>query len=133
MAVKRNTKVQIAGLAGGATAVGAAIYAYKHRETPRKGVSPRKARKIGEELRVDWNRVDLEELRRGMEVELEHGRRDPATDVTGDDLLLTGKIALAHLHEFPDYYRRLGRMEEEALAFWRGEASVVTPQTAPAS
>jgi hypothetical protein len=125
--MKRNTKVQIAGLAGGATAVGAAVYVYKHRETPRKGVSPRKARKIGEELGVDWNHIDLEELRRGMEVELEHGRRDPATDVTGDDLLLTGKIALAHLNEFPDYYTRLERMEEEARAFWREEASLSAP------
>lgn len=122
--MKRNTKVQIAGLAGGATAVGAALYVYKHRATPRKGVSQRKAKKIGEELGVDWNLIDAEELRRGMEVELEHGRRDPATDVTGDDLLLTGKIALAHLHEFPDYYARLARMEDEARDFWRGEATL---------
>ena len=122
--MKRNTKVQIAGLAGGATAVGAALYIYKHRETPRRGVSARQARRLGEELGVDWNHIDLEQVRRGMEVELEHGRRDPATDVTGDDLLLTGKIALAHLNEFPDYYMRLERMEEEARAFWRGEASL---------
>lgn len=81
-------------------------------------MSVRKARKIGDELGVDWSRIDLEELRRGMEVELEHGRRDPATDVTGDDLLLTGKIALAHLHELPDYYTRLARMEEEGKAYW---------------
>jgi uncharacterized protein DUF5661 len=131
--MKRNTKIQIAGLAGGTTAVGAAIYNYKHRETPRKGVSPRKARKVGEALGVDWNRIDAEQLRQGMEVELEHGRRDPATDVTGDDLLLTGKIALAHLHEFPDYYKRLARMEEEARVFWRGEASLSPPGSVPVS
>lgn len=58
----------------------------------------------------------LDEFRRGMEVELEHGRRDPATNVTGDDPLTTGKIALAHLHEMPDYYTRLARMEAEAEA-----------------
>jgi hypothetical protein len=58
----------------------------------------------------------LEEFRRGMDVELEHGRRDPATNVTGDDPLTTGKIALAHLHEIPDYYTRLDRMEAEAEA-----------------
>ena len=52
----------------------------------------------------------------GLEVELEHGRRDPTTDVTGDDPLTTGRIALAHLHEFPDYYTRLARMEAEAEA-----------------
>lgn len=49
-----------------------------------------------------------------MEVELEHGSQDPATDVTHDDPVLTGKIALAHLNEFPDYYVRLERMEREA-------------------
>jgi len=115
--MRRNTKAQIAGIAGGA-AVGAAVYVYTHRSAPRKSVTPRKAHKIGEELGTDWTRIDLDELRRGMEVELEHGRRDPATDVTGDDLLLTGKIALAHLNEFPDYYTRLARMEEEAKAYW---------------
>ncbi len=50
----------------------------------------------------------------GMNVELEHGSRDPSTDVTGNDPLLTGKIALAHLNEFPDYYTRLTAMENEA-------------------
>ena len=57
--------------------------------------------------------VDLDQLRRGMAVELEHGRRDPLTDVTNDDPLLTAKIALAHLGEMPDYYGRLARMETE--------------------
>ena len=50
----------------------------------------------------------------GMDAELEHGLHDLGTNVTGDDPLVTGKIALAHLREFPDYYTRLGRMEEEA-------------------
>jgi hypothetical protein len=59
------------------------------------------------------NEVDVAELRRGMNVELEHGRRDPLTDVTGDDPLLTAKIALAHLREMPDYYTRLARMEAD--------------------
>lgn len=129
--MKGSTKAQIVGLASGATAVGAAVYALKHRETPRRGISARKARKIGEELGVDWSRIELEELRRGMEVELEHGRRDPATDVTGDDLLLTGKIALAHLNEFPDYYVRLAKMEEEAKAFWRGGGAPVGSMVNP--
>lgn len=116
--MKRNTMAQIAGVAGSA-AIGTAVYLYTHHGAPRKGVSARKARKIGDELGVDWSRIDLEELRRGMDVELEHGRRDPATDVTGDDLLLTGKIALAHLNELPDYYARLARMEEEGKAYWQ--------------
>lgn len=116
--MKTDTKARIAGLAGGATALGAAIYVYAHRDAQGRGVSPRKARKLGEELGIDWTRFELEEFRRGIEVELEHGRRNPATDITGDDLTLTGKIALAHLNEIPDYYTRLVRMEEEARAFW---------------
>ena len=51
-----------------------------------------------------------------MDVEYEHGSHDPQTDVTGDDPIITGKIALAHMKEFPDYYERLERMEEQAKA-----------------
>jgi hypothetical protein len=40
----------------------------------------------------------------GMDVELEHGLHDPSANVTDGDSLVTGKIALAHLKEFPDYY-----------------------------
>lgn len=54
----------------------------------------------------------------GLGVELEHGSVAPKTDVTHDDPLLTGKIALAHLTEFPDYYTRLAKMETEAKHFW---------------
>ena len=50
----------------------------------------------------------------GLEVELEHGMCDASTDVTGDNATLTGKIALAHLNEFADYYSRLAKMEQEA-------------------
>lgn len=76
------------------------------------------AKQIGETLGIDWNKFDIEQFRRGLEVELEHGQRDPDTNVTNDDALLTGKIALAHLREFPDYYTRLAQMEKEAEAFW---------------
>jgi len=68
---------------------------------------------IAQELGVA-DEVDLEQLRAGMEVELEHGRQDPLTNVTDDDPVLTAKIALAHLREFPDYYVRLRAMEAEA-------------------
>jgi len=82
--------------------------------TKPKRFTPEEARKIGAALGIDWNKIDFEQFRMGLEVELEHGARDPATDVTHDDPLLTGKIALAHLHEIADYYTRLTRMEEEA-------------------
>jgi hypothetical protein len=72
------------------------------------------ARSIGDRIGVDWSRTDLEQFRLGLAVELEHGLRDPATNVTDDDEATTGKIALAHLNEIPDYYTRLLRMEAEA-------------------
>ena len=82
----------------------------------RRRFSIDEARQIGEQIGVDWatSPFDVEQFKRGMDVELEHGLRDLLTDVTGDEPLLTGKIALAHLTEFPDYYTRLARMEEEA-------------------
>lgn len=72
------------------------------------------AKRIGESLGIDWSKFDVEQFRMGLDVELEHGKRDPSTNVTQDDEVLTGKIALAHLNEFPDYYTRLQKMETEA-------------------
>ena len=86
------------------------------------------ARKIGDEIGVDWDRFDLEQFRAGMDVEYEHGGHDPQTDVTGDDPVMTGKIALAHLKEFPDYYDRLQVMEQEAERAWgAGRGTEVDP------
>jgi len=81
--------------------------------------TPEKAKKIGEALGVDWTKFDVEQFRVGMDVELEHGKVDPNTNVTDDDPLKTGKIALAHLNEFPDYYTRLLELEEEAEEYWK--------------
>lgn len=72
------------------------------------------AKEIGEKLGVDWSKWDVEQFRMGLDVELEHGTISPSTDVTDDDPILTGKIALAHLNEISDYYTRLAEMEEEA-------------------
>lgn len=85
-----------------------------------KEFTAQEAQRIGEELGITWDRFGVDQFRRGMDVELEHGTRNPGTNVTGDDPLMTGKIALAHLNEFPDYYDRLERMEFEAEEFWRG-------------
>jgi hypothetical protein len=81
-----------------------------------KSFTAEEARRVGEEIGIDWATApfDVEQFRAGMDVELEHGLHDAATNVTGDDEIVTGKIALAHLNEFPDYYTRLERMEEEA-------------------
>ena len=82
----------------------------------RNGFSVEEARRGGEEISVDWTNApfDVEQFRRGMDVELEHGLRGLLTNVSDDDPLVTGKIALAHLHEFPDYYTRLDQMEDDA-------------------
>ncbi|MGB6839294.1 MAG: DUF5661 family protein [Microgenomates group bacterium] len=76
------------------------------------------ARKIGEELGVKWDKFDVGQFRQGMDVELEHGLVGAHTNVSNDDPLVTGKIALAHLNEFPDYYTRLEKMEKEAENYW---------------
>jgi len=73
--------------------------------------SAEEARVIGTRAGIDWDKIDLAQFRRGLEVELEHGAHDPQTNVTNDDLDLTAKIAWAHLKEIPDYYSRLDAME----------------------
>ena len=76
------------------------------------------AKQIGEALGIDWQAFSVEQFQLGLKVELEHGARDIQTNVTDDDVLMTGKIALAHLKEFPDYYTRLSAMEKEAKDYW---------------
>lgn len=89
---------------------------------PKKSFTAEEAKKIGEQLGIDWSKFDVEQFRMGMDVELEHGLVDSNTNVTNDDPLMTGKIALAHLNEFPDYYTRLEKMEKEGEAYWEGKA-----------
>ena len=79
-----------------------------------KKFTSKEAKSIGDMLGVDWSKFDVEQFRMGMDVELEHGSHDLRTNVTNDDPVTTGKIALAHLNEFPDYYSRLVKLEEEA-------------------
>ena len=76
------------------------------------------AKQIGDALGIDWQAFEVEQFQIGLEVELEHGARGAQTNVTNDDALITGKIALAHLKEFPDYYTRLSAMEKEADEYW---------------
>jgi len=84
----------------------------------KKVFTAEKAKEIGEKLGIDWSKFDIEQFRMGMDVELEHGLRDAHTNVTGDDPLTTGKITLAHLNEYADYYTRLDKMESLAKKFW---------------
>jgi len=87
----------------------------------KKHFTEEQAKEIGEELGITWNKFDIEQFRKGMDVELEHGTIDENTNVTKDNPLLTGKIALAHLNEFADYYTRLNQMEKEAKEFLDSE------------
>ena len=88
----------------------------------RRSFTSEEALAVATQLGIDFAALgfDLEQFMMGMGVELEHGLRDPATNVTGSDPLVTGKIALAHLKEFPDYYTRLEVLEREAEEHWSG-------------
>ena len=97
---------------------------FKHPRRPslmKKQFTKSEAKKIGEKLGINWKDYNLEQFRMGMDVELEHGRTNKKTNVTNDNPLLTGKIALAHLNEFPDYYTRLERLEKQADIRWKGK------------
>lgn len=71
------------------------------------------AKTIGDRLNINWDKINLDQFKQGLVIELEHGNTNEKTDVTDDNMLLTGKIALAHLNELPDYYSRLIKMEKE--------------------
>lgn len=78
-------------------------------------MTPELAQELGIKLGIDWSTSEFspEDLAAGLEVELEHGKRDPETNVTDDDVLTTAKIAWAHLKERADYYRKLKEMEKQ--------------------
>ena len=97
--------------------------AYVHGITPKGSFTMEEVAAVAKQLEIDFAKAkfDLEQLRNGMNVELEHGTRDPKTNVTGDDPVLTGKIALAHLNEFPDYYIRLKKLEDNAKIYWQNK------------
>ncbi len=83
-----------------------------------KEFTPDEAQSIGDALGIDWSEVDLDQFRQGLAVEMEHGSDDLSTNVTHGDPLMTGKIAWAHLNEYPDYYTRLATLEAEAEEYW---------------
>lgn len=84
----------------------------------KKHFTTEEAKTVGESLGIKWDKYDIEQFRMGLDVELEHGLADPKTNVTDDDPVMTGKIALAHLNEFSDYYTRLEKLEKEADEYW---------------
>jgi len=87
----------------------------------KKHFTEEQVKEVGEKLGIKWDKFDVDQFRIGMNVELEHGIINSNTNVSDDDPLITGKIALAHLNEFSDYYDRLDKMEKEAEAFWENK------------
>ncbi len=83
-----------------------------------KTFTTEEAQSISDQMNMD-GQVDIEQFRMGLETESEHGSRNPLTNVTNDDSIVTGKIALAHLQEIPDYYSRLQKMERKADKDWK--------------
>ncbi|MDM5326228.1 DUF5661 family protein [Neobacillus sp. CF12] len=102
------------------TTVSPNSYRNNRSKTRVKSFSKEEAAAIALLLGIDFNKskFDLDEFWMGVNTELEHGKISSQTNVTGDDPIITGKIALAHLNEFPDYYKRLKVLEEEAKAYW---------------
>jgi hypothetical protein len=94
--------------------------------SPKRQFTTEEARRIGDSLGADWAKIPLEQFRLGLAVELEHGSHDPQTNVTNNDEALTGKIALAHLKEYPDYYDRLEELEKAAEEYWAGQQAKST-------
>lgn len=97
-------------------------YSLKHERESKYELSFTKedASLIARALKIDFakEKFDLDEFTVGVNIELEHGTKYSECNVTKNDPILTGKIALAHLKEFPDYYTRLKQLEEEAFNYW---------------
>ena len=87
---------------------------YNWNMTTKKHITTEEAKRTGKRLGIKWDKFDVAQFKIGMEVELEHGTIRKLTNISNDNLLMTGKIALAHLNEIPDYYTRLLKMEKEA-------------------
>ena len=87
-----------------------------------KKLTSKDAKEIGDAIGINWNEVSLDEFTKGINVEFEHGSKYPKTNITKNDKKMTGKIAWAHLKEFPDYFTRLAKMEKEATEFWKKKA-----------
>ena len=89
-----------------------------------KKIYSKVAKVIGDDLGINWNDVMLDEFTSGVNIEFEHGTKYPETNVTKNDKIMTGKIAWAHLKEFPDYYTRLAKLESEAVAYWKRKGRI---------
>ena len=87
-----------------------------------KKLTKTEAKEVGDAIGINWDKVSLDEFTLGINVEFEHGSKYPKTNITKNDKKMTGKIAWAHLKEFPDYFTRLAKMEKKATEFWKKKA-----------
>lgn len=94
---------------------------YQYKIVKMKKLDSNDAKVIGEDIGIDWKEVKLEEFTKGINVEFEHGKKFAEANVTNNDKILTGKIAWAHLKEFPDYYTRLEKLETKAKEHWKNK------------
>ena len=87
----------------------------------RTQISAAEAERVGECLQIDWEQVDLEEFRQGLMGNHKPGDIDPETGLAYESVLLTGKVVLAHMDEFPDYFTRLAKLKEEVRSQYSEE------------
>ena len=99
-------------------------YFSRQNRLSRPSFTVEEANEVATRLGVKWDKYNVDQFRKGMDVELEHGKVNSVTNVTNDDLDQTAKIALAHLNEIPDYYDRLDKMEEEGEKYWEEKKTV---------
>jgi len=88
----------------------------------RKQISLDEAKRIGDSLYIDWNQVDLKQFRQGLMGNHKQGAMDPETELIYDGVLSTGKVVLAHMQEFPDYFTRLAKLKAEIDEYQAGRS-----------
>ena len=79
-----------------------------------KQISSDEAKRIGDSLYIDWNQIDLEQFRQGLIGNQRRAAMDSETGLIDDGVVLSGKIVLAHMQKFPDYFSRLEKLRAEA-------------------
>lgn len=84
-------------------------------------ITKKQAKSLGNKFSINFDIIEFNEWHYGLNVELEHGRQLGLTNVSNNSLVLTAKIALAHLMEYPDYYKRLKIMEDKADIYWHNK------------
>ena len=88
----------------------------------RRKISTKEAIWAAKKLDINLRILKLSTWKKGLNIELEHGKNELVkgkTNVTNNDILKTAKIALAHILEYPDYYQRLEKMEHNAEKYWK--------------